>query len=230
MTVSIAPRVCPLCEACCGLDVHVDEQRVTAIRGRVSDVFSHGYMCPKGVALKDLQDDPDRLRSPLVKRNGQFEPATWDEAFDEIERRLVPLRERHGPHSVAVTVGNPSSHKMGLLLYFGRVLKALGTRNAYSASTLDQMPKQLSSGLMFGHWLSIAVPDIERTDFLLVLGANPAASNGSLWTLPDFREGTSVQNPSLGVAVTNTPSRKTLIDRVANPLHVRSTRGDRLMV
>jgi anaerobic selenocysteine-containing dehydrogenase len=187
MTVSIAPRVCPLCEACCGLDVHVDEQRVTAIRGRVSDVFSHGYMCPKGVALKDLQDDPDRLRSPLVKRNGQFEPATWDEAFDEIERRLVPLRERHGPHSVAVTVGNPSSHKMGLLLYFGRVLKALGTRNAYSASTLDQMPKQLSSGLMFGHWLSIAVPDIERTDFLLVLGANPAASNGSLWTLPDFR-------------------------------------------
>ena len=188
MSTTIAHRICPLCEACCGLEVHVDEAgRVETVRGHAADVFSAGYLCPKGVALKDLQHDPDRLRTPLIKRNGHFEPATWDEAFDEIERRLVPLRAQHGAQSVAVSLGNPSSHKMGLLLYFGRLLKALGTRNVFSASTLDQMPKQLSSGLMFGHWLSIAVPDIERTDLLLVLGANPAASNGSLWTVPDFR-------------------------------------------
>lgn len=188
MTATPAHRICPFCEACCGLEVRLDDQgRVASVRGHDADVFSAGFMCPKGVALKDLQDDPDRLRTPLIKRNGVFEPASWDEAFDEIERRLVPLREKHGPHAVAVTAGNPSSHKMGLMLYYGRLFKAMGTRNAYSASTLDQMPKQLSSGLMFGHWLSIAVPDIERTDWLLVLGANPVASNGSLWTVPDFR-------------------------------------------
>ncbi|MGE5866835.1 MAG: molybdopterin-dependent oxidoreductase [Rhizobacter sp.] len=187
MNTTVTQRICPLCEACCGLDIHVTDGRVTAIRGHEADVFSAGYMCPKGFALKDLQEDPDRLRTPLIKRDGRFEPASWDEAFAEIERRLVPLREQHGAQSVAVAVGNPSSHKMGLMLYYSRLMKALGTRNVFSASTLDQMPKQLSSGWMFGHWLSIAVPDIERTDLLIVLGANPAASNGSLWTVPDFR-------------------------------------------
>ena len=187
MNTTITQRICPLCEACCGLDVHVTDGRVTAIRGHEADVFSAGYMCPKGFALKDLQEDPDRLRTPMIKRGGRFEPASWEDAFEEIERRLVPIREAHGPHALAVTVGNPSSHKMGLMLYFSRLLKALGTRNIFSASTLDQMPKQLSSGWMFGHWLSIAVPDIERTDLMVVLGANPAASNGSLWTVPDFR-------------------------------------------
>ncbi|MBC7954491.1 MAG: molybdopterin-dependent oxidoreductase [Cytophagales bacterium] len=187
MTTTVAHRICPVCEACCGLDVHVESGKVIAIRGQESDGFSKGYLCPKGVALKDLHDDPDRLRTPLIKRDGKFVEASWDEAFAEIERRLLPLRMEHGNDAVAVSAGNPSGHKFGLLLYFGRLLKALGSRNVYSASTLDQMPKQLSSGLMFGSWLSIPVPDIERCDFLLMLGANPMASNGSLWTVPDFR-------------------------------------------
>jgi anaerobic selenocysteine-containing dehydrogenase len=182
-----AYRICPLCEACCGLDVRVAGERIVSIRGREADVFSAGYICPKAVALKELHEDPDRLRTPLIKRDGAFVEATWDEAFDEIERRLVPILEAHGRDAVAVTVGNPSAHKMSLLPYFGRLAKALGTRNVYSASTLDQMPKQLSCGLMFGHWLSIPVPDIERSELLLILGANPAVSNGSLWTVPDFR-------------------------------------------
>ena len=185
--MTIAHRICPLCEACCGLDVQVDNGKVIAIRGQKTDVFSAGYLCPKGVALKDLHEDPDRLRTPLIKRDGKFVEATWDEAFAEIDRRLTAVRTQHGPHSVAVSAGNPSGHKFGLILYFGRLLKALGTRNVFSASTLDQMPKQLSSGLMFGAWLSIPVPDIERCDYLLILGANPMASNGSLWTVPDFR-------------------------------------------
>jgi anaerobic selenocysteine-containing dehydrogenase len=180
-------RICPLCEACCGLELKVRDGKVISIRGHESDVFSAGYICPKGVALKDLHEDPDRLRTPLIKRNGEFVPASWDEAFAEIERRLPPILAQHGRQAGAISVGNPSAHKIGLLLYFSRLAKALGSRNVFSASTLDQMPKQLSSGLMFGHWLSIAVPDITRSDFLLVLGANPLASNGSLWTVPDFK-------------------------------------------
>lgn len=222
MTDTVAHRICPFCEACCGLEVHLDaDRRIGAIRGDTADVFSHGYMCPKGVALKDLQHDPDRLRTPLVKRDGRFEPATWDEAFDEIERRLVPLRERHGPHAVAFAGGNPSSHKMGLLLYYPRLLKALGSRNLYSASTLDQMPKQLSCGLMFGHWLSIPVPDIERTDWLLVLGANPAASNGSLWTVPDFRGKAKALQARGGKLVVVDPRRSETAERADRHLTIR---------
>jgi len=180
-------RICPLCEACCGLEIKVQAGKVISIRGHEADVFSAGYICPKGVALKDLHEDPDRLRTPLIKRNGVFEEATWDEAYAEIARRLPPLMAQHGRNATAVVVGNPSAHKIGLLTYFGKLARALGTKNVFSASTLDQMPKQLSSGLMFGHWLSVALPDIARTDYLLVLGANPLVSNGSMWTVPDFR-------------------------------------------
>ena len=180
-------RICPLCEACCGLEVKTDGTRVIGIRGADHDVFSRGYLCPKGVSLKDLHDDPDRLRTPLIKRDGRFVAATWDEAFAEIERRLLPLREQHGPDAVALSIGNPAAHKVSLLAYTPRLVKSLASRNVFSASTLDQMPKQLSAGLMFGHWLSIPLPDIERCDLLLILGANPMVSNGSLWTVPDYR-------------------------------------------
>ncbi|HZW23286.1 molybdopterin-dependent oxidoreductase [Noviherbaspirillum sp.] len=180
-------RICPLCEACCGLELKLSGNKVISIRGHDEDVFSRGYICPKGVALKDLHEDPDRLRVPLVKRDGRFVETSWDEAFAEIERRLPPILAEHGPDAVAALAGNPSVHKIGLIMYFARLARALGTRNLFSASTLDQMPKQLSVGLMFGHWLSFPVPDIERSDFLLIIGANPIVSNGSLWTVPDYR-------------------------------------------
>jgi anaerobic selenocysteine-containing dehydrogenase len=180
-------RICPLCEACCGLEIRTQGEQVVSIRGAENDVFSRGYICPKAVALKDLHEDPDRLRTPLVRRNGELVAATWEEAFAEIDRRLPPILAAHGKDAVTLAVGNPAAHKFGLLLYFARLARGLGTRNIVSASTLDQMPKQLSCGWMFGHWLSIPVPDIERSQFLLVIGANPMASNGSLWTVPDFR-------------------------------------------
>src|SRR5574338_723872 len=183
----VAHRICPLCEACCGLELRIVDDRVTSIRGHDADVFSAGFICPKGAALRELHEDPDRLRAPLVKRDGMHVEVTWDEAFAEIERRLPPLVAAHGRDAVALSLGNPSAHKLGLLLYGARLGRALATKNVFSASTLDQMPKQLSAGLMFGHWLSIPVPDIERTQLLVVLGANPVASNGSLWTVPDFR-------------------------------------------
>ncbi|WP_420476220.1 molybdopterin oxidoreductase family protein [Noviherbaspirillum sp. ST9] len=180
-------RICPLCEACCGLELKVAGNKVISIRGHDEDVFSRGYICPKGVSLKDLHEDPDRLRKPLVKREGQFVETSWEEAFAEIERRLPPIMAQYGPDALGALAGNPSVHKIGLIMYFARLARALGTRNIFSASTLDQMPKQLSVGLLFGHWLSFPVPDIERSDFLLIIGANPIVSNGSLWTVPDYR-------------------------------------------
>ncbi len=187
----VVQRICPLCEACCGLSLTVSgtgpQARVVQIRGDEHDVFSHGYLCPKAVALKDLEDDPDRLRRPLVKRDGAFVQATWDEAYAEIARRLPPLVAEHGRDALAFTLGNPNVHRLGLGLYVQRLLRAAGSRNIFSASTLDQMPRQLASGWVYGHPLTVPVPDIDRCDFLLMLGANPMASNGSMWTVPDFR-------------------------------------------
>ena len=179
-------RICPLCEACCGLELGLEGDRVTSVRGYEADVASHGFICPKGAVLGELHADPDRLRMPLVKRDGRHVEVSWDEAFAEIERRLPPILAR-GRDAVALSLGNPTAHKFGLLLYGARFGRALGTKNIYSASTLDQMPKQLACGLMFGHWLSVPVPDLVRTDLLVVLGANPVVSNGSMWTVPDFR-------------------------------------------
>lgn len=184
---STVHRICPFCEACCGLELKISDGKVTAIRGHDADVFSAGYMCPKGVALRDLHDDPDRLRRPLVKRDGHFVEASWAEAFADIDARLPAILRDHGRNAVATVLGNPTAHKAGLLLYGPRLGRALGSQNLYSASTLDQMPRQLAAGLMYGHWLSIPVPDIDACDYLLVLGANPIASNGSMWTVPDFR-------------------------------------------
>src|SRR5215475_12925134 len=183
---TIHHRICPFCEACCGLEITVSEGRVKRIRGHAADVFSGGYLCPKGVALKDLHEDPDRLRTPLVKRDGRFVEATWDEAFAEIERRMMPILEAHGRDSVAIYLGNPSAHSLGAILYGRFAVKALGTANMFSASTVDQRPKELSAGLMFGLPLTIPVPDIDRPDYLFMLGANPYASNGSLATAPDW--------------------------------------------
>ena len=187
MTDTIHHRICPLCEACCGLELTVRDGRVLSVRGHDADVLSTGYICPKGVALRDLHEDPDRLRTPLIKRNGVFETASWPEAFAEIERRLPEVIRAHGRDAVGVVAGNPVAHKIGLLLYLPRLLKALGTHNFFSAATLDQIPRHLVSGLMYGQWMTVPVPDVARTDWLLVLGANPIVSNGSMWTVPDFR-------------------------------------------
>src|SRR5918996_2406308 len=179
-------RTCPLCEATCGLELHLDGDEITLVRGDRDDVFSHGYLCPKGTALKALEADPDRLRAPLIRRGDAWSEVTWDDAFTEVERGLMPIVEKGGRDAVGVYLGNPSVHNLAGQLYSRVLLQALGSGNVYSASTVDQMPKQVSSGLMFGAGLSIPIADIDRTDYLLMLGANPFASNGSLMTAPDF--------------------------------------------
>ena len=189
-TTRTAFRTCPLCEAGCGLEIGLagsnGDEAVTRIRGDRDDVFSHGFICPKGSTLKQLQDDPDWLRRPLVRRDGRLVEVGWDEAFAEVERRLAPIVERGGRDAVAVYVGNPNAHSLSGLLYLRPLIRALGTTNVFSASTVDQRPKEVASGLMFGGGLTIPVPDVDRTDFLLMLGANPYASNGSLATAPDW--------------------------------------------
>jgi anaerobic selenocysteine-containing dehydrogenase len=180
-------RICPLCEATCGLEIESRDREVVSIRGDANDVFSHGYVCPKGAALRELDADPDRLREPRIRRNGQLEPASWDEAFEEIQRRLRPILEEHGNAALGFYLGNPSVHNTALMLYGQVLMRGFRTPNVYSASTVDQIAKQLAGGLMFGTSMSVAVPDIERCDYLLMLGANPMASNGSLFTVPDFR-------------------------------------------
>ncbi|MFH8572145.1 molybdopterin-dependent oxidoreductase [Streptomyces sp. NPDC017993] len=192
-----ALRICPLCEATCGLSVTVEEGvadgrellgqgRITAARGDRDDVFSKGFICPKGAAFGQLDADPDRLTRPLVRRDGQLREAGWDEAFAAVQAGLRPLIEEHGANAVAVVLGNPNVHTVAGALYPPVLLSTLRTRNVFTASTVDQMPKHVSSGLLYGDPLAIPVPDLDRTDHLLVIGANPLDSNGSLCTAPDF--------------------------------------------
>ncbi|MET9605816.1 molybdopterin-dependent oxidoreductase [Streptomyces sp. NPDC006512] len=181
-----APRICPLCEATCGLTLTIEGTTVTGARGDRDDVFSRGFICPKGAAFGALDADPDRLRTPLVRRGGRLREAGWDEAYEAVAAAVPALVAEYGAQSVGVVLGNPNVHTMAGALYPPLLVNALGTRNLFTASTLDQMPKHVSSGLLFGDPFAIPVPDLDRTDFLLVLGANPVESNGSLCTAPDF--------------------------------------------
>jgi anaerobic selenocysteine-containing dehydrogenase len=187
MATEVHHRTCPFCEATCGLRIETSGSEVVSIRGDEDDVLSHGFICPKAYGLKELHEDPDRLTQPLIRRDGELVEASWDEAFEEIDRRLTPILEQHGRDAVAAYVGNPNAHNLTALVYGPAWLRALGSKNVYSASTVDQMPKQISAGLMFGTILSIPVPDVDHTDYLLILGANPLVSNGSLLTAPDMR-------------------------------------------
>jgi len=180
-------RTCPFCEATCGLEIEMDGRQVTSVRGDERDVLSRGFICPKAFGIRQLHEDPDRLTTPLVRRGAELAEASWDEAFEEIDRRLSPILERHGRNAVAAYVGNPNAHNLSTLVYGPALLRALGTQNVYTASTVDQMPKQVAAGLMFGGGLSVPVPDVDRTAHLLILGANPLVSNGSLLTAPDMR-------------------------------------------
>ncbi len=184
-------RTCPLCEATCGLELTVRDDAVVRIRGDRDDVFSKGFICPKGSVLHRLHEDPDRLRKPQIRRGDPddgdaWDEVEWDEAFAHIEDRLVPLLETHGSTSGALYLGNPGVHNHAALVTAPLLMHALGTRSLYTASTVDQMPKHVSSGFLFGSPNTIPVPDIDRTDFLVMLGANPLESNGSLATAPDF--------------------------------------------
>jgi anaerobic selenocysteine-containing dehydrogenase len=182
--------VCNLCEAICGLQVTVEGGHVVAIRGNPTDPLSRGYICPKGVSLADVHADPDRLRRP-VRRVGEGADAEWveigwDEALDRVADGLARAINEHGRDAVGVYLGNPNAHALGSATHGLAMVKTLRTRNRFSASSVDQIPHQLVAWQLYGHQLLLPIPDIDRTSYFLVFGANPMASNGSLMTVPDF--------------------------------------------
>ena len=176
---------CPLCEAMCGLEIHVSDGRVASVRGNHDDTWSHGHICPKGATLGALHEDPDRIRRPMIKVDGQWQEVSWDAAFRRCTELLAPVIEKHGIGAVTCYTGNPLAHSFSLGRYTGVLLGMSGIPISYSPGTVDQWPKNLSSHLMYGGWWSFPVPDIERTDLLIVMGANPAASQGSLLAAPN---------------------------------------------
>ncbi len=176
---------CPLCEAMCGLEIQVTDGRVASIRGNPDDVWSRGHLCPKGVSLGAIHHDPDRIRTPMIKVDGQWREVDWDTAFRRCTELLAPVIAEHGIGAVTCYTGNPLAHSFSLGRYTGVLLGMSGIPVSYSPGTVDQWPKNLSSHLMYGNWWGFPVPDIERTDLLVIMGANPAASQGSLLAAPD---------------------------------------------
>ncbi|MGZ4529548.1 MAG: molybdopterin-dependent oxidoreductase [Mycobacterium sp.] len=178
-------RTCPLCEAMCGLEIHVEGGRVANIRGNRDDVWSRGHICPKGVSLAALHEDPDRIRRPMIKVDGQWHEVSWDAAFRRCTELLTPVIQKYGIGAVTAYTGNPLAHSFSLARYAGVLMGMSGMPITYSPGTVDQWPKNLSSHLMYGLWWNFPVPDIERTDLMVIMGANPAASQGSLLAAPD---------------------------------------------
>src|ERR1041384_2731985 len=177
-------RTCNLCEAICGIEIEVRPFQRLNIRGDEDDPFSRGYICPKAVALQDIHYDKDRLKHPLRRTARGWQRIGWDEAFTEVTQNLKRIRAQYGCNSLATYLGNPTVHNYGALLFAPGFIRSLHTRNRFSATSVDQLAHHLASFLMFGHQFLLPVPDVDRTDFFLILGANPAVSNGSMMTAP----------------------------------------------
>ncbi|NWD55273.1 molybdopterin oxidoreductase family protein [Pseudomonas veronii] len=193
MTKTLHHRACHLCEAICGLTLETTQAEdgslaITSIKGDPLDTFSRGHICPKAVALQDIQNDPDRLHQPMLRVGSEWQPIAWEDAFALVAEKLAGIQARYGQNSVAVYQGNPSVHNYGLMTHSNYFLGLLKTRNRFSATSVDQLPHHLSSHLMYGHGLLLPIPDIDHTDFMLILGGNPLASNGSIMTVPDVEK------------------------------------------
>ncbi len=178
-------RNCNLCEAICGIEIKHENGKVLSIAGDKQDPFSRGHICPKAVALKDIYEDENRLKLPVRRTTNGWEALSWEEAFDEVSGKIKAIQTRYGRNAVGIYQGNPSVHNLGTLLTSRGLLKSLKTQNNFSATSVDQLPHHFASWAMFGHPFLIPIPDIDRTDYFLILGANPLASNGSLMTAPD---------------------------------------------
>ncbi len=214
-------RACHLCEAICGLTLEVRDEQILSIKGDPQDSFSRGHICPKAVALQDIQNDPDRLRHPMRRVGNEWQAIEWDAAFELVAERLADIRERHGNNAVAVYQGNPSVHNYGLMTHSNYFLGQLKTRNRFSATSVDQLPHHLTSLMMYGHGLLIPIPDIDHTDFMLILGGNPLASNGSIMTVPDVEKRLKALKARGGTLVVVDPRRSETAAMADQHLFVR---------
>ncbi|MGB3623613.1 MAG: molybdopterin oxidoreductase family protein [Ketobacter sp.] len=180
-------RVCHLCEAMCGLEITTEGDQVLSVKGDAEDPLSQGYVCPKSTAIVDIHTDPDRLRFPMRRVGDQWQTISWEEAYDLVAANLVGIRQQHGNNALGIYMGNPTVHNWGMMTHSSYLFKPLKTRNRFSATSVDQLPHQLMCYWMYGHQVQVPVPDIDRSDLLIIVGGNPMASNGSIWSVPGFR-------------------------------------------
>ena len=185
MSTNTKYRTCNLCEALCGLEIETQDNQVISIRGDKKDVFSKGHICPKAVALKDLHEDPNRLKHPMERRGDTWVRISWEEAFTKAAQGLYAVQKSHGTNALGIYQGNPSAHNIGTILFSPQLVRKLKTKNRYSATSVDQLAHHMAGEFMLGHMNLIPVPDINRTSYWLILGGNPLVSNGSLMTAPD---------------------------------------------
>ena len=186
--ISTHYHACNLCEAICGLEIKLQDQQIISIKGDQKDPLSKGHICPKAIALQDIYNDPDRLRLPVKKTVNGWQQISWKQAFDEVASKLKQTQQQYGKNAVAIYQGNPSVHNLDAMIFAPMFVRSLRTKNKFSATSVDQLPEQLVSLLMFGHSLMVPLPDLDRTDFLIIFGANPVVSNGSLMTAPGVQK------------------------------------------
>ncbi|HYB98035.1 MAG TPA: molybdopterin oxidoreductase family protein [Candidatus Limnocylindrales bacterium] len=215
-----AQRTCPFCEATCGVSLEIEEDRIVTVRGDDRDPFSRGYICPKAYGLKGLYEDPDRLRRPVRRVGEGWEEISWEEAYADVARNLLAVRDEHGNDAIGMYTGNPVVHDLGSVLYRPVLARALGSKNLFNSAAIDTLPKIVQTGLMFGRQfpLGVPVPDIDRTSYLLIVGANPIVSHGSLMTTPDMpRRLEEVQGRGGRIVVID--PRRTETARIADEHH-----------
>ncbi|MBN4070393.1 molybdopterin-dependent oxidoreductase [Olleya sp. AH-315-F22] len=179
-------RTCNLCEAMCGIEITYQDKTIISIKGDKNDEFSRGHICPKAVALQDLYHDKDRLKTPIKRTKNGWIDISWEDAFDEIAENIKSIQNKYGKNAVGSYRGNPNVHNTGLMLFGAPFIKSIGSNQKYTATSVDQLPHHFASLMMFGHYFMFPIPDIDRTDFMLIMGGNPAVSNGSIMTAPDF--------------------------------------------
>ncbi|MFK5734431.1 molybdopterin oxidoreductase family protein [Pseudomonas urmiensis] len=226
MSTTLHHRACHLCEAICGLNIEIAHEsdgqaRIASIKGDPQDPFSRGHICPKAVALQDIQQDPDRLRQPHRRVGDRWEPIGWDQAFALAADKLWDIQHRYGRNAVGVYQGNPSVHNYGLMTHSNYFLGLLKTRNRFSATSVDQLPQHLTSFLMYGHGLLLPIPDIDHTDYMLILGGNPLASNGSIMTVPDVEKRLKALRARGGRLVVVDPRRSETANMADRHLFIR---------
>lgn len=216
---TVHTRTCHICEANCGLLIELDGDQVVSIKGDPDDVLSHGAICPKATAIADLQSDPDRLRRPMRRNGNGWEAVSWEEAFHDIATRYAAIKA--AGHEGALYIGNPTAHYYAVGMAFPGLKKALATPNVFSASTVDQIPHQLVQMWVYGHNALWPIPDIDRTQLMVIIGANPFASNGSTWTVPGVRQRVKALQARGGRLVVVDPRRTETAEAADTHLFIR---------
>ncbi len=221
MSTNTHYRNCNLCEAMCGLEIKTENKKVVAIRGDKEDPFSRGHLCPKALGMKDIYEDPDRLKFPLKKTATGWEQISWEAAFDEVANKLKDIARKYGDNAIGVYQGNPSVHNLGTTLFSPNFVRSLKTKNRFSATSVDQLPHHLAAMEMFGHPALMPVPDIDRTDFWLILGGNPLVSNGSIMTAPDVGKRLRAIKERGGKVVVVDPRRTETADKSSQHIFIK---------